>query len=203
MSLIVGLTGGIASGKSTVSNMLKGRQITVIDADIEARLAVKRGEPAFTQIVKEFGSDLIMQNGEIDRQKLGSIIFHDDQKRQLLNQIVHPEVRKRMTRKKEEAIANGEKIVILDIPLLFESKLMFMVDKIILVYVDQSTQLQRLIDRNNLTFEDADARVKSQMPLSDKIGMADELINNNGTIAETKAQLDNILLNWGLKEYIK
>jgi dephospho-CoA kinase len=200
MSLIVGLTGGIASGKSTVANMLKERQITVIDADIEARLAVKTGEPAYIQIVKEFGSNLIMPNGEIDRQKLGSIIFHDDKKRQRLNQIVHPEVRKRMTKQKEEAIKNGEKIVILDIPLLFESKLMFMVEKIILVYVDQNTQLQRLMDRNNLSFEEAEARVKSQMLLSDKMGLADELINNNGTISETEAQLDKILRNWGLEE---
>jgi dephospho-CoA kinase len=200
MSLIVGLTGGIASGKSTVANMLKERQITVIDADIEARLAVKKGEPAYIQIVKEFGSNLVMPNGEIDRQKLGSIIFHDDQKRQRLNQIVHPEVRKRMTKQKEEAIENGEKIVILDIPLLFESKLMFMVEKIILVYVDQNIQLKRLMVRNNLSFEEADARVKSQMPLSDKMGLADELINNNGAISETEAQLDKILRNWGLKE---
>lgn len=195
MSLIVGLTGGIASGKSTVANMLKMRQITVIDADIEARLAVKKGEPAYIQIVNEFGSNLIMPNEEIDRQKLGAIIFHDNQKRQRLNQIVHPEVRKRMTRQKNDAIANGERIIILDIPLLFESKLMYMVDKIILVYVAQNTQLQRLMERNNLTFEEAEARVKSQMPLSDKVALANEVIDNNGTLSETEAQLDCILRN--------
>lgn len=200
MTLIVGLTGGIASGKSTVSNMLKEMKITVIDADVEARLAVKKGEPAYLQIVKEFGQSILMPDGEIDRPKLGSIIFYNDQKRQLLNQIVHPEVRRRMTRQKEAAIAREEKIIILDIPLLFESKLMFMVDKIVLVYVDQNIQIQRLMERNNLTYEDAMARVKSQMPLSEKVGLANEVINNNGTLQETENQLEELLLDWGLKK---
>ncbi|WML45623.1 dephospho-CoA kinase [Neobacillus sp. PS3-40] len=200
MTLIVGLTGGIASGKSTVSNMLKEMKITVIDADVEARLAVKKGEPAYLQIVKEFGQSILMPDGEIDRPKLGSIIFYNDQKRQLLNQIVHPEVRRRMTRQKEAAIAREEKIIILDIPLLFESKLMFMVDKVVLVYVDQNIQIQRLMERNNLTYEDAMARVKSQMPLSEKVGLANEVINNNGTLQETENQLEELLLDWGLKK---
>jgi dephospho-CoA kinase len=197
MSLIVGLTGGIASGKSTVSNMLKELQITVIDADIEARLAVKKGEPAYFRILQEFGSNLVMPDGEIDRQKLGSIIFYNEQKRRILNDIVHPEVRKRMTKKKEEAIEGGEKIVVLDIPLLFESKLMFMVEKIILVYVDQEIQLQRLMERNHLTCEEASARIQSQFPLFEKIALADEVINNNGTISETKEQLEKILERLG------
>jgi dephospho-CoA kinase len=203
MSLIIGLTGGIASGKSTVSNMLKEMKITVIDADIEARLAVKKGEPAHFRILQEFGSNLILPDGEIDRQKLGSIIFNDEQKRQLLNEIVHPEVRKRMLEKKETAIQNGEKIVILDIPLLFESKLTYMVEKIILVYVDENIQLQRLMNRNELTYDEATARIKSQLPLSEKLALADEVINNNGTIPETKAQLEKILQRLGLQENIQ
>ncbi|HJV17470.1 MAG TPA: dephospho-CoA kinase [Bacillales bacterium] len=197
MSLIIGLTGGIASGKSTVSNMLKEMKITVIDADIEARLAVKKGEPAYFRILQEFGSNLILPDGEIDRQKLGSIIFHDEQKRQHLNEMVHPEVRKRMLEKKEEAIQNGEKIVILDIPLLFESKLTYMVEKIILVYVDEKIQLKRLMNRNELTYDEATARIQSQMPITEKLALADEVINNNGTIPETKAQLEKILQRLG------
>jgi dephospho-CoA kinase len=203
MSLIIGLTGGIASGKSTVSNMLKEMKITVIDADIEARLAVKKGEPAYFRILQEFGSKLILPDGEIDRQKLGSIIFHDEQKRQLLNEIVHPEVRKRMLEKREKATQNGEKIVILDIPLLFESKLTYMVEKIILVYVDENIQLQRLMNRNELTYDEATARIKSQMPITKKLALADEVINNNGTIPETKAQLEKILQRLGLQENIQ
>jgi dephospho-CoA kinase len=198
MTLVVGLTGGIASGKSTVSSMLKERDITVIDADVESRLAVQRGEPAYKQIAGSFGQEILLPDGEIDRQKLGSIIFHEEQKRQLLNQIVHPEVRRRMNEKKEMALKNGEKIVILDIPLLFESKLIQMVEKTLLVYVDRSIQLTRLMERNHLSKDEAEARIQSQMPLSEKLKLADKVINNNGSLSETKSQLDEILVEWGI-----
>lgn len=198
MSLVIGLTGGIASGKSTVSNMLKEMNITVVDADIEARLAVEKGEPAYQKIIREFGEDILFDNEEIDRQKLGSIIFHDAEKRQLLNSIVHPEVRNRMNNKIESAIKGGEKVVVLDIPLLFESKLTHMVQKTILVYVDREIQLKRLMERNSLSLEDAEARIQSQMPLSEKVGLADAVINNNGSLDETKKQLSEILNGWGV-----
>ncbi|MEH7010607.1 dephospho-CoA kinase [Neobacillus niacini] len=198
MSLVIGLTGGIASGKSTVSNMLKELAITVIDADVEARLAVEKGEPAYEKIVTEFGHDILLSNEEIDRQKLGSIIFHNAEKRQLLNSIVHPEVRKRMNNQVEAARVSGEQVIVLDIPLLFESKLTHMVEKTLLVYVDKDIQLKRLMERNDLSPEDAEARVKSQMPLSEKVPLADAVINNNGSIAETKKQVIEILQGWGI-----
>ncbi|MEH7116551.1 dephospho-CoA kinase [Neobacillus vireti] len=200
MSLVIGLTGGIASGKSTVSNMFKEMSITVIDADVEARLAVMKGEPAYNQIIAEFGEEILLENGEIDRQKLGSIIFHQSDKRQRLNEITHPEVRKRMFEQVDAAKTNNEEVVVLDIPLLFESKLTAMVEKTILVYVDCDIQLQRLVDRNNLTIADAKARISSQMPLSEKIKLADAVINNNGTLDETKQQLLQILAKWGIKQ---
>jgi dephospho-CoA kinase len=198
MSLVIGLTGGIASGKSTVSNMLKEMTITVIDADVEARLAVEKGEPAYQKIVAEFGEDIVLPGGDIDRQKLGSIIFHNAEKRQLLNGIVHPEVRKRMNNQVEAARERGEQVIVLDIPLLFESKLTHMVEKTILVYVDRDIQLKRLMERNSLSLEEAEARVKSQMPLSDKVPLADAVINNNGTITESQKQLIEILTGWGI-----
>jgi len=200
MSLVIGLTGGIASGKSTVSNMLKEMSITVIDADVEARLAVMEGEPAYKQIIAEFGDGILLENGEIDRQKLGAIIFHQADKRQRLNEITHPEVRRRMLEQVETAKRNNEEVVVLDIPLLFESKLTAMVEKTLLVYVDSDIQLQRLVERNNLTITDAQARISSQMPLSEKIKLADAVINNNGTLAETKQQLLTVLDKWGLKQ---
>ncbi|WP_045523566.1 dephospho-CoA kinase [Neobacillus niacini] len=199
MSLVIGLTGGIASGKSTVSNMLKELAITVIDADVEARLAVEKGEPAYQKIVTEFGHDILLSNEEIDRQKLGSIIFHNAEKRQLLNSIVHPEVRKRMNNQVEAAKVSGEQVIVLDIPLLFESKLTHMVEKTLLVYVDKDIQLKRLMERNDLSPEDAEARVKSQMPLSEKVPLADAVINNNGSIAETKKQVIEVLKSWGIE----
>ncbi|MEW9051708.1 MAG: dephospho-CoA kinase [Neobacillus sp.] len=198
MSLVIGLTGGIASGKSTVSNMLKEMAIVIVDADVEARRAVEKGEPAYLKIIAEFGEEILLENGEIDRQKLGSVIFHNAEKRQLLNGIVHPDVRKRMKDQTDAAIQTGEKVVVLDIPLLFESKLTSMVEKTILVYVDREIQLKRLMERNNLSLEDAEARINSQMPLSDKISLADAVINNNGSINETKQQLLEILKSWGV-----
>jgi dephospho-CoA kinase len=197
MALIIGLTGGIASGKSTVSNMLKELGLTVIDADIEARLAVEKGESAYKEVVGVFGEDILLQDGNLDRQKLGGIIFHDKEKRQLLNKIVHPAVRKRMTKQKEDAVLRGEQIVVLDIPLLFESELTYMVEKTLLVYVDEDVQLSRLMERNSLTEKEALARIKSQLPLSDKLQWADAVINNNGTLAETKKQLETLLNDWG------
>ncbi|MDR4948826.1 dephospho-CoA kinase [Neobacillus cucumis] len=199
MSLVIGLTGGIASGKSTVSNMLKEMSITVIDADVEARLAVMNGEPAYKEIIEEFGHNILLENGEIDRQKLGSIIFNQADKRQRLNEITHPEVRKRMLEQVETAKKNKEEVIVLDIPLLFESKLTYMVEKTILVYVNSDVQIQRLMERNHLSSADAQARINSQMPLSEKMKLADAVINNNGALADTKHQLLKILAQWGIK----
>jgi dephospho-CoA kinase len=200
MSLVIGLTGGIASGKSTVSNMLKEMNITVIDADVEARLAVIKGEPAYKKIIAEFGDGILLENGEIDRQKLGAIIFHQADKRKRLNEITHPEVRRRMLEQVETAKRNNEEVVVLDIPLLFESKLTAMVEKTILVYVDSDIQLQRLVARNKLSIADAQARINSQMPLSEKIKLADGVIQNNGSLDETKQQLLQILAKWRIQQ---
>lgn len=200
MSLVIGLTGGIASGKSTISNMLKNMGITVIDADVEARLAVEKGEPAYQKIIAAFGEEILQPNGDIDRPKLGAVIFFDEEKRQILNGIVHPEVRNRMKQQIEKAIGNKEEVIVLDIPLLFESKLTFMADKTLLVYVDAETQLTRLMERNSLTKEDAEARIHSQMPLSEKVKLAHAVIDNNGTIEESRKQLIEILSGWGIRK---
>lgn len=197
MSVIIGLTGGIASGKSTVSTMLKELNIPVIDADEEARLAVEKGEKAYLEIVAYFGEEILLEDGSIDRLKLGSIIFPNEDKRKILNSIVHPAVRENMLRKKEQYLLSGHEFVVLDIPLLFESKLTHMVEKVIVVYVDEQTQLARLMERNGFSKEEATARIASQLPLKDKLTMADAVIDNNGSIDETKKQLISILTNWG------
>jgi len=196
MTIVIGLTGGIASGKSTVAAMLRDFQIPIIDADIIAREVVEPGQEAYKGIVDAFGQEILQGNGEIDRQKLGSIIFHNEEKRLLLNHIVHPAIRMEMNRQKEMYIEQGERAVVLDIPLLFESKLTSLVHKVLLVYVDEDVQLYRLMQRNHLTEEEARARIASQMPLREKITLADAVINNNDTIEHTKAQLINILEEW-------
>ena len=196
MSLVIGLTGGIASGKSTVSAMFTEMGITVIDADIEARLAVEPGEKAYNDIVSQFGTGILEENGTINRPKLGEIIFNNEEKRLLLNSIVHPAVRERMAQKREQAEAANEKAVVLDIPLLFESKLTGLVEKIIVVYVDEQTQLERLMNRNGFSKEEALSRIKSQMPLKDKVGLADAVIDNSGSIEQSRQQLMDILRKW-------
>ncbi|PLR77772.1 dephospho-CoA kinase [Bacillus sp. V3-13] len=200
MALVAGLTGGIASGKSTVANMLKEMGITVIDADAEARAAVQRGERAYTEIVDYFGTDILAADLEIDRGKLGTIIFNDEEKRLVLNRIVHPAVRERMAVKREKALANGEQLIVMDIPLLFESKLTNLVDRVLLVYTDPDVQLARLMKRNFFSEQEALARIHAQMPLKEKVNLADAVINNNGTIEETRKQLMQILKNWGYKK---
>lgn len=199
MALTIGLTGGIASGKSTVSQMFKEAGIVVVDADVIARKVVEPGEEAYEQIVQSFGKDILLPDETIDRQKLGSVVFFNEEKRLLLNSIVHPAVRKHMLKEKEEHLNNGEETVILDIPLLFESKLTELVDRTLLVYVDYETQLARLMNRNNLSKGESEARIQSQMPLKDKIQLADAVIDNNGTIEATKDQLYEICTQWGIK----
>ncbi|WP_080844471.1 dephospho-CoA kinase [Cytobacillus gottheilii] len=196
MTLVIGLTGGIASGKSTVSSMIKQMGFPIIDADIEARLAVEKGTEAYEEIVRHFGHDILNETAEIDRTKLGSIIFHAEKQRLKLNSIVHPAVRRQMLQKKEDAIQNGESLIILDIPLLFESKLQSMCDQTLLIYVDEQTQLERLMARNELSLQEAKARIQSQMPLADKKKLADDIIDNNGTIEETHQQLVSLLKKW-------
>jgi dephospho-CoA kinase len=196
MALTIGLTGGIASGKSTVTEMIRGLGIPVIDADQVARDVVKAGEEAYKQIIKTFGQDILQENGEIDRAKLGAIVFYNEQERKKLNAIVHPAVRRRMLAEKEAYVQKGAKTIVLDIPLLFESELTHLIDKIIVVYVDDDIQLERLMKRNGFSEEEALARIRSQMPLHEKVKKADAVINNNGTIEETKQQLLQILKEW-------
>ncbi|PKR84387.1 dephospho-CoA kinase [Heyndrickxia camelliae] len=196
MAKIIGLTGGIASGKSTVSNMLKEKGFTVIDADIAAREVVNVGEEAYKKIVQEFGEEILHEDLSINRRKLGEIVFHHEDKRLLLNSIVHPAVRKYMNDKKEEAISAGKKSVILDIPLLFESNLTYLVEKTILVFVEEGIQLKRLMERNQFSESEAKARMSAQMPLKDKISLADAVIDNNGSINETAIQLNKLINCW-------
>ncbi|MSO01217.1 dephospho-CoA kinase, partial [Bacillus paralicheniformis] len=148
--------------------------------------AVEKGEPAYDEIVSHFGQEILLENGEINRQKLGSIVFYSEEERMKLNSIVHPAVRRRMNEQKDEAVANGEKMVVLDIPLLFESKLTYMVDYTVLVYVNKENQLQRLMKRNGFDANEANARIRSQMLLEEKVQLADFLIDNNGELASTE-----------------
>lgn len=194
--MIIGLTGGIASGKSTVSTMIKQLGIKVIDADIIAREVVEKGEKAYEEIVEGFGNDIVGIDGSLDRKKLGAIVFNDEKKRLLLNEIVHPAIRKKMQDQIEFYKEAGQEPIVLDIPLLFESNLTYLVDKILLIFVNEEIQLDRLKVRDDFSHEEAIARVESQMPLKEKIKLADEIIHNDGLLQETRNQLITILKKW-------
>lgn len=196
MTLVIGLTGGIASGKSTVSQMIKEKGIRVVDADIIAKEAVSKGSPALHQIVQTFGEEVLLPNGELNRQQLGAIIFSDEEKRKKLNAIVHPEVRKEMLKQRDEGVSNQETFVVLDIPLLFESKLEGLVDRIIVVYTTPDLQLSRLMNRNDLSEEEALNRIHSQQSLEEKCQKADRVIENTKDLAFMRKQLENILNEW-------
>lgn len=198
MGHIFGITGGIASGKSSVSTFIKELGFPIIDADVVARDVVEPGEEAYHEIVKAFGESILLPDGGINRVKLGDLIFHDEDKRLKLNSIVHPAVRKRMRELADKAFQDGVETVFMDIPLLFESKLMFMVEKTLLVFVDEEIQLARLMNRNNLSEHDALARIASQMSLREKVALADAVVNNNGDFEETKDQVRSILKNWNV-----
>lgn len=195
--MIIGLTGSIASGKSTVASMLKKFGLPIVDADLVARQVVIPNSPTLQKIAEAFGDDVIMENGEMDRAKVGELIFHDEKKRKMLNSIIHPAIRKEMIRQRDEYASQG-KHVVLDIPLLFESKLEHFVEKIIVVSVDEKTQLKRLMERNQLSEEEAKARIASQIPVVEKEKVADAVIDNNGTIEESEQQLKEILTDWGI-----
>ncbi|MBB6452075.1 dephospho-CoA kinase [Salirhabdus euzebyi] len=198
MTVVIGLTGSIATGKSTVSNMIRELNIPIVDADKIARAVVNPGENAYKQIVEAFGEEILQTDGAIDRKKLGTIVFSNKEMREKLNNIVHPEVRRMMLQQRDECIQNNSKAVVLDIPLLFESKLTHFVEKTLVVYVDEDVQLKRLMKRDRSVREEALQRMKAQIPVSKKAEMADAVINNNGTLEETREQLHTLLHKWDI-----
>ncbi|XP_055431642.1 dephospho-CoA kinase domain-containing protein isoform X1 [Bubalus kerabau] len=188
---LVGLTGGIASGKSSVIQVFQQLGCAVIDVDIIARHVVQPGYPAHRRIVEAFGTEVLLENGDIDRKVLGDLIFNQPDRRHLLNSITHPEICKEMMKETFKYFLRGYRYVILDIPLLFETKkLLKYMKHTVVVYCDRDTQLARLMRRNNLSHEDAEARIKAQLPLKDKARMARHVLDNSGEWSVTKRQLD-------------
>lgn len=197
--MIIGLTGSIATGKSTVSRMLKQKGYPIVDADEISRLVVEPGSSVLGEIAQTFGEEVLLPDGSLNREKLGNLIFNNEEQRKKLNGIIHPAVRQEMIRQKEEWLEKGANTIIMDIPLLFESKLQSYVDKIIVVSATPAVQKERLIARNGYSAEEADARINSQLPIVEKEKGADAVINNDGTLDETEKQLNEILAKWDAK----
>lgn len=194
--MIIGLTGSIASGKSTVAKMMRELGLPIVDADVVARDVVEPGTKTLQEIVQNFGEGILLEDGHLNRPKLGDIIFHEPAKRKILNDIMHPAIREEMLRQRDAYLAAGEKHVVMDIPLLFESKLQHFVERILVVSVKEEVQLRRLMERNALSKEDALARIRSQLPLSVKEKGAHAVIYNNEKIEQTEEQLKKILTYW-------
>lgn len=199
MPKVIGLTGGIASGKSTVSELLSVFGFKVVDADKAAREAVKKGSKGLAQVREVFGDEAIDENGDMNRRYMGDLVFNHPEKRLELNAIIHPIVRDIMEEEKQEYLKQGYN-VIMDIPLLFENELENTVDEVWVVYTSESIQMDRLMQRNNLSLEDAKARVYSQISIDKKSRMADHVIDNLGDKLELKQNLERLLEEEGYIE---
>ena len=189
---IIGLTGSIGTGKSTVSTIFKQQGIAVVDADIGAREVVKPGTIGLKKIVKTFGKEILFSDGTLDRKKLGEIIFSDPFKRQKLDELLSDLIYKWIIAEKQRQIVEGQKMIVLDIPILFEGKYEKEVDKIIVVALTKQKQVEKIMKRDNITKKQANKKIKSQQSITSKILRADYVIDNNGTRENTEIQV----LNW-------
>lgn len=191
--LRIGLTGGIATGKSTVSDMFKEYGVPVIDTDLIAFTQLEKGTITYHEIVTAFGEKILYQDQTINRDKLGRIVFRNKKKRELLNAIVHPRVLLEVDKQLEELKKQNPKMVVIDVPLLYEAQLENRFDKIIVVYVSKATQIERLVYRDNINKEYADQKIKAQIDIEIKKQKADYIVDNSKSIIETKKAFTKII----------
>ena len=185
--LNVGLTGGIACGKSTVARMLAEKGAVLIDFDEMAHAVEDPGGPVWREIVRHFGEGILQKDRTIDRRKLGETVFADREKRELLNRLVHPAIFEEWQRRLEEIRArHADAIIVSDIPLLVEAGLKEMVDLVLLVYITPEEQIRRVMARNGFSREEAERRLAAQMPIEEKLRWADIVIHNEGSPEETR-----------------
>jgi dephospho-CoA kinase len=190
--LLVGLTGNIGAGKSTVAQLLSERGATIIDADILARRAVERGTAAYDKIVQHWGSAVLGPDGLLDRAALRRIVFHDHDQLERLNDIVHPEVEHQRVALVAEARERGDRIVVCDIPLLFERHLVPRFDRVVLVDAPRPLRLERLVQERQLPEADAMAMIAAQMPAELKRARADHVIDNDGGLGDLERKVRTV-----------
>ena len=188
--IIVGLTGGIATGKSTVAKMFKEAGAVIVDADLIAREVVEKGTPAWKKVRDEFGDEILLDDQEIDRDKLGDIIFNNPEKKEMLNSIVHPAVFQKIGERIKKIEQDApDAVVILDVPLLIESGMQDGFSDVVLVYITEEMQVKRLMGRDGLSEKDAFARIRSQMSIAEKKDMVDIVIDNSEGLENTRRQV--------------
>ena len=188
---IIGLTGGIGSGKSTVGEMLRELGAAVVDADAGARAVVEPGQPALDEIREAFGAKMLRPDGGLDRDRMAALVFADDDARARLNAITHPRVRAWMAERVRAAADAGAEVVVLDVPLMYESGLQAGVESVIVVWAPPETQVARAVERG-MGEEDARARVAAQIPIDEKRERADHVIENSGAIDDTRRQVERL-----------
>jgi dephospho-CoA kinase len=191
--LLVGLTGGIATGKSTVSSMFRALGAEIIDADLLAREVVEPGEPAHRAIAEEFGPGVLQADGALDRKKLGGVVFADAARRRRLEQITHPAIRARFLRRLADLVARGfAGLVFFDAPVMIESGNYRNMDKLVVVVTGDATQRTRLVGRDGITPDEVERKIASQMPVAEKAKLADYVIDNSGDRAATETQVARV-----------
>lgn len=198
--MVIGLTGGIGSGQTTVAHMFKRRGAIIVDADKIARLIFEPGQAAYTAVVNAFGEKVLTEEGRIDRKKLGTWVFHNRPQLNLLNRTVHPILINRIKQevnkiKQQEIIQSDEEIeplIIIDAAILLEMKLQSFVDKVIVVYAPIQIRIKRIAARDNLPVHEIAARIAAQMPIEKKIKLADYVIDNSASLAKTKNQVTQL-----------
>ena len=190
MKKIIGLTGSIASGKSTVSNILKDMGYLVVDCDDINHRLLKKARPGYNAVLEEFGEEILDEHGQIDRKKLGKLVFNDNKLKEKLNQILHPLIKQRVI---EEINILNEGLVFIDCPLLFETDFHELCDLTVVVYVNMDTQIRRLMDRDKITFPEALKKIYAQMSLDEKLALADFVIDNCHSLGDLEWQIKQLL----------
>lgn len=189
MRKVIGVTGGIASGKSNVISIIKRQGFKVIDCDLINHNLQKINMPIYNAIKEAFGSSYLLDNGELDRKKLGELIFHNENEKLKLNSISHPIIKEEVLKE----INKADGIVFVDVPLLYESKFDSLCDKVICVYLNRKTQIERLMERDHIDYSYAKSKIASQMDLDQKRDLADYVIDSKGSFQETERQVLKIL----------
>ena len=191
-ALVLGLTGGIATGKTTVAGMLRDLGATLISADEIAHRMLEPGTPAWYAVVREFGDEILKDDRTIDRAKLGDLVFRNAEARARLEEIVHPPVLSYLSREAEGFRCGGAGVLVIEIPLLVETSSFSLVDKVLVVGAEQETQIRRLEKRSRISREEAIRRISSQRPLTEKVRHADWVVTTDGTLRSTKQQVSEV-----------
>ncbi|MDO8669927.1 MAG: dephospho-CoA kinase [Dehalococcoidia bacterium] len=200
---VIGLTGGIASGKSTISSMLANLDATIIDADKVGHEAYQPHSLVWEEVVAAFGRDILKENEEIDRPKLGSVVFRDPAAMLKLNGIMHPRMLEMMRQRIDKLKQEGVQLVVIEAAILIEAKWTPLADEVWVVYIPEEVAIQRLISRNGFSPEQARDRVRSQMPIDEKAKLADVVVDNNRALSEVEIEVRAVLAGVKARSVLK